>query len=161
MTRCRICGRKTYYPICPECATNEEKQLLDKLSKIDKKMQTNKKGMVNKNLRFPTLSPMFFWSVSAFILLQLTAFMFNALIDIYLLKFLPFLLFPTIGALVFYFWSEIPQENIQNGIENVDLKYNNYAIKRHRRKYLRLLKKPYNNWHTDDRIIVSFKSMES
>ena len=83
------------------------------------------------------------------------------MIDIYLLKFLPFLWFAVIGAVIFYFWGRMPQENIQNGMDNVDLKQNNFTMRRHRKKYLQLLKKPYDGWHTDDRILVSFKSMES
>ncbi|MCK5743719.1 MAG: hypothetical protein KAH30_03210 [Caldisericia bacterium] len=159
--KCRKCGWNTPYPICPDCATEEEKQLLEKLSEIDSMVAKNKKKNTRLFFKFPEFSPLFIVLIIIFFLAQTGAFYLVNHVDSVIVPVIPFFLFGTFMFVVAIFWGEMPQVNIDTGINTINAKAENLTMRRHKKKYLQLLKKPYDNWHTDDRIVVSFKSMES
>jgi len=159
--KCKKCGWNTPYPICPDCATEEEKQLLEKLSEIDSMVAKNKKKSSRLFFKFPEFSPLFIVSIIIFFLFQGGAFYLISYVDNPFIQILPILLLATFIFVVAIFWGEMPQVNIETGISTVNAKAENLTMQRHRKQYILLLKKPYDNWHSDDRIVVSFKSMES
>ena len=160
--RCKKCGWVSKYPVCNDCATEEEKRLIEELGNISRNIRGNRKKLIKYHLKLPVLSPIFYTAMAIFFALLSVYWFFaekinNPLIQLFFGIVAPLFLM----AIIFLTWGDLPEENISNGLKTIDLKYQNIILHRHRKKYFKLLTKPYDNWTSDDKIEVRFDSYET
>ncbi|MEZ4812787.1 MAG: hypothetical protein R2883_04770 [Caldisericia bacterium] len=60
-----------------------------------------------------------------------------------------------------YFWIFFPMDNIKNGVEFMDAKHQNLILKRHRKYYLKMLKKPIETWTKLEQMRMKFETLEA
>lgn len=158
--KCKKCGWVSKYPVCDECATDEERKIIAALERVSEPIKKNNRELFKRHLRFPTLTPLFYISIG----LMLFSFAFSFLLSniVNMNTIMLWYLFPlSLFVVMISVWGDFPEENIENGLRVVELKHQNKVFKRRKRKYLELLSKPYDNWTTDEKIEIKFNSYET
>ncbi|MEZ4812278.1 MAG: hypothetical protein R2883_02120 [Caldisericia bacterium] len=134
--------------------------------KTNKEIKENNLGMLKSHLKLPVMSPLIYISIFVFFLFSGVALIYAERINNMLLKTIVCFLYPSfipaiLTILILFTWGSMPEENITNGLKTIDLKHQNLILRRRRKKYLKLLSAPFDNWSKDERIEIKFVSYES
>ncbi len=164
--RCKKCGWVSRYPVCKDCATDEERELQLLLEKTNKEIKENNLGMLKNHLKLPVVSPLIYISLLVFFIYSGVALIYAERINNMLLKTIVCFIFPIffpifLLMIILFTWANVPEENVTNGLKTVDLKHRNLILKRRKKKYLNQLSAPFDNWSKDERIEIKFVSYES
>lgn len=159
--KCRTCGESSRFPVCKTCATKEELKIIKEVEEAYEKISVNRKRLLKCRLKLPKINPFF---IFAFVLLWLYlahSFLFSKFISEPIMIILITCLSVLFYIFSAFFWINFPQDNIKNGVEYMDLRHENLTLKRHKKYYLRLLKKPAKNWTKLETIKLNFETLEA
>ncbi len=156
--RCRICGKKSVYPICKDCSSNNQKRLINSIVIINKQIRLNKLEIISRTFKLPRVTYNFWLSLLLFMTSLLFLMLVSLLkkVELQILSALPIAIFPTVAV---YFWGEIPQSNIRNGITLINIKQKNYQMMGYKKRLTALLRKNESSWSMDDRLSISFRGV--
>ena len=132
-----------------------------KIEEIGKEISKNRKEIFIKHLKFPALNPTFYAAIFGLIgyfgfSIFFAQYIQNIGYQILIVSMLPFVI-----VLIALFWGDIPEENVANGINTIEIKQRTLTLKRHKKILKHVLNKPFHLWGKDERLLISFESLES
>ncbi len=156
--RCRIYRKKSVYPICKDCSSNNQKRLINSIVIINKQIRLNKFEIIIRTFKLPRVTYNFWLSLLLFMTSLLFLMLVSLLkkVELQILSALPIAIFPTVAV---YFWGEIPRNNIRNGIALINIKQKNYQMMGYKKRLTALLRKNESSWSMDGRLSISFRGV--
>lgn len=161
MAVCRECGKHTGFPICSDCANEEEQRLLCSLSAIKERISKNRKILTEQFINQFRIPPLAIIIVISFLLLFVALFFALSNYADPLLQGFLYLMIPSLFILTIYLgWGAMSQDYVNKTFDLIDIKFNIRVLRRRTKAIQLLLRKPRQNWRKDDLLRLNFGTLE-